>query len=411
MVEARRAPDPGASEIGQRVRMIRKRRGLSLDAAAGLAGISKPYLSHLETGKRNFERRSLLENLAAALGCSVADLTGQPYLPPPDRATAAIMAELPAIRLALYDTPLDDAPDVSARPVEQLVNVARQANEHCDETRYSLAFHELGALLAELHVHVATGDTSTRRAALSGLVEACIVVYRATRQHGNFDLSVQAAQRAYDAATTLGDPTLSGFAGLCRASVFSQLGARRRADSVLSNAMVDTEPFADPTGANVGAAESFGVMHLLTAQLASRDGRGAEAQAHLGEARDIATATGERNTMHWRFGPANVTVWALGVSVELGNGPSAAERFEADPPRAMSTSRLARLHFDLARAYAQADGDRDTEALRHLDRADRVSPQRMRLDPMARDLVVALSRRARRRVWELDSLRNRFGVR
>ncbi|MGH3620805.1 MAG: helix-turn-helix domain-containing protein, partial [Sciscionella sp.] len=73
MVDVRRAPDPGASESGQRVRMIRKRRGLSLDAAAGLAGISKPYLSHLETGKRNFERRSLLENLAAALGCAVAD--------------------------------------------------------------------------------------------------------------------------------------------------------------------------------------------------------------------------------------------------------------------------------------------------------------------------------------------------
>jgi hypothetical protein len=68
------------------------------------------------------------------------------------------------------------------------------------------------------------------------------------------------------------------------------------------------------------------------------------------------------------------------------------------------------LHFDLARGYAQAEGDRDGEAIRHLDTADRIAPTRIRNDPIARDLVLTLDRRARHRVWELDSLRNRFGV-
>ena len=45
-----------ASVIGARARMIRRRRGLSLDVAAGLAGISKPYLSALERGQRGFNR-------------------------------------------------------------------------------------------------------------------------------------------------------------------------------------------------------------------------------------------------------------------------------------------------------------------------------------------------------------------
>lgn len=40
----------------------------------------------------------------------------------------------------------------------------------------------------------------------------------------------------------------------------------------------------------------------------------------------------------------------------------------------------------------------------------RIAPQRIRSDPLARDLVLTLDRRARRRVWELDSLRNRFGI-
>jgi transcriptional regulator with XRE-family HTH domain len=41
-----------AHTIGQRVRMVRRRRGLSLEVAAGLAGISPPYLSMLERGQR-----------------------------------------------------------------------------------------------------------------------------------------------------------------------------------------------------------------------------------------------------------------------------------------------------------------------------------------------------------------------
>lgn len=101
--------DIDPSEIGQRARLIRRRRGLSLDVAAGLAGISKSYLSRLESGQRRFERRGLLEDLAGALGCSVVDLTGQPYLPA-DRSSADTLACLPGIREAIYDATLDDAP-------------------------------------------------------------------------------------------------------------------------------------------------------------------------------------------------------------------------------------------------------------------------------------------------------------
>jgi hypothetical protein len=34
----------------------------------------------------------------------------------------------------------------------------------------------------------------------------------------------------------------------------------------------------------------------------------------------------------------------------------------------------------------------------------------VRNDPLARELVLTLDHRARHRVWELDSLRNRFGI-
>jgi hypothetical protein len=68
------------------------------------------------------------------------------------------------------------------------------------------------------------------------------------------------------------------------------------------------------------------------------------------------------------------------------------------------------VYFDLARAWVQAEGPRDGEALRALDTADRLAPVRIRHDPIARDLVLTLHQRAPRRTWELDSLRRRFGL-
>jgi hypothetical protein len=44
---------------------------------AGLAGIGKQYLLMLALGQRGFNRRGLLEDLAAALGCSVAHRNGE----------------------------------------------------------------------------------------------------------------------------------------------------------------------------------------------------------------------------------------------------------------------------------------------------------------------------------------------
>jgi hypothetical protein len=68
------------------------------------------------------------------------------------------------------------------------------------------------------------------------------------------------------------------------------------------------------------------------------------------------------------------------------------------------------VHVDLTRAWAQADGPRDDQALRALDTAERLAPVRIRHDLTARDLLLTLDQRARRRTWELDSLRHRFGI-
>ncbi|MDQ3152733.1 MAG: helix-turn-helix transcriptional regulator, partial [Actinomycetota bacterium] len=141
-----------ARVIGARARMIRRRRGLSLDVVAGLAGITKTYLSMLELGQRGFNRRGLIEDLADALACSVADLTGQPYLAL-DRATVEGRAALSGISLALNDFGPDDVPDITPRSLDELVAWADSANEHRDQGRFALAGRDLGMLLTELQAH------------------------------------------------------------------------------------------------------------------------------------------------------------------------------------------------------------------------------------------------------------------
>lgn len=403
-----------ASAIGARARMIRRRRGLSLEVVAGLAGITAQYLSMLERGLRGFNRRGLLDDLAAALTCSVADLTGQPYLPL-DRATADAMATVPSIELAIHDCTLDNVPDIPARPVAELVTLARHANMQCDETQYALAGRDFGAVITELHIQAVTGDSETRRTALAALVEACIAASGTVRALGHGTLAEALAQRGYDAARLLGDPALRGFVSMQLAGTLIRLGARHRAVAVLGEALVELESTADPTAADNGPAQAAGMLHLASAQLSSRQGRSGDADIHLARAVELARATGECNDLNYHFGSANVAAWSVSIGIELQRGPEAAERVAADVPQMAavlaSADRRSGLHLDLARGWGQASGDRDTEAIRYLDTADRIAPTRIRNDPIARDLVATLNRRAKHRVWELDSLVNRFGIR
>ena len=400
-----------ARSIGQRLRIIRRRRGLGLTVAAGLAGISKPYLSMLERGERGFNRRGLLEDLAAALGCSVADLTGQPYLQA-DRDTAEALATVPDISLAINDCTLDDVPDLPARPVEQLVAAAAEANAHLDAARFSLAGRDLGSLLSELHVRAVTENDDTHRAALAALAEACLVGASIARHFGYADLAVATARRGCEAAGRLGDSTRAGLLTMHRSLGLAWIGARHRVTAVLDEALAETTP--DPSAADTGPAEAAGMMHLTAAMHHARQGRAANADDHLIHAQELARHTGERNALLQHFGPVNVATWGVNVAVELGRGPAVAEEVEPDVPQLLATFgsavRGGALHFDLARAYNQAEGARDVETIRHLDAADRLAPQYVRPDPMARDLVMTLDRRAPRRVWELNSLRNRFGI-
>jgi hypothetical protein len=363
--------------------------------------------------RRRFERRGLLEDLAGALGCSVADLTGQPYLPP-DRVTADAMAAVPGIRDALYAFGPDDVPDVTARPLAQLVRWAAEVNEHTTQARYGLAGRNLGALLTELCAHAGIARASERGEAGVAAVLCCFAAGVVASRTGHADLAVTAALRGAELAARHGDPAALGFARWYWAMELTSVGARDRAQAVAAVGIDAVTPAIGTGHADdTRPAEVVGMLHLQQARAAARRGRADDARAHLDEAAGLAARVGERNAFAQHFGPTNVAAWRLTVGIELGEGARAVEdvaRAPVDIAALGSAERSSSLHLDCARALVQDGRDRDAEALRHLDTADRLAPQRIRPDPIARELVATLDRRARRRVWELDSLRNRFGI-
>jgi transcriptional regulator with XRE-family HTH domain len=64
------------ASLGDRLRIERERRGLTLDQLAELADLSKPYLSRLESGERQPAIGTLLI-LARSLGVTAASLLGE----------------------------------------------------------------------------------------------------------------------------------------------------------------------------------------------------------------------------------------------------------------------------------------------------------------------------------------------
>ncbi|KXK62880.1 XRE family transcriptional regulator [Micromonospora rosaria] len=90
--QRRRTPDPGAGEVGERVRALRRQRGFSLSHLARLAGVGKATLSGLENGTRNPTLETLYA-ITAQLGVPLTAVLSGPAHEPVVRG-AAVTATL-----------------------------------------------------------------------------------------------------------------------------------------------------------------------------------------------------------------------------------------------------------------------------------------------------------------------------
>lgn len=65
--------DPRLVAFGERVRQIRKEKGLSQEALADLAGIDRSYMGHIERGDQNITLTKIYQ-IADTLNMRVSEL-------------------------------------------------------------------------------------------------------------------------------------------------------------------------------------------------------------------------------------------------------------------------------------------------------------------------------------------------
>ncbi|WP_043727667.1 helix-turn-helix transcriptional regulator [Kutzneria sp. 744] len=410
MVFSERSPERTPAKIAERAEKARKSRGLTYEQLAARMGCSASTAWKYLHGKFRFTERGALEALAAALRVTVADLTGQTVSS--DSMVADAIAILMPISAAFAEATWDDVPDMAPRSVSALAKAASEANARCADSLYFLAGTDMSDLVIESMVHAVAGSGEQQAAALRVVHEASLAAAGIARSLNNPDLALTAATRAHDAAIRLEDPALAAFANMTRVGTLSRIPARGAATRTADKAIAAVERFADPSAEDPRAAEALGMLHLSRAHIAAKNKDGSTARDHWSAARELAQHTGERNTLWYSFGPANVRAWELGGAVELGNGVEVAERIEAIPGYAQAlyaADRKGALHFDLAKAYASAvNGTRDLAAIRHFDLAVQAAPQRIRLDPTASELLDVLDERAPVSSFALSSLKSRL---
>lgn len=390
--------------IGAEIRRLRKWRGMTLDALAGQAGMTKGYLSKIENGHTALERRSTIKAIADALRVSVGDLTGAGYLA--DRSLQNASGAIPDIRLALASTSLDGAGPFPSpgRTMAELEPEVQRVAEDRQLLRADQVGRALPPLWIDLHAVAEGGAGDDRPAALRSIVQAAQTSTLFLKNFGEFDLALAAAERGHQAAVLLDDPVFVAASEFARVQALIGLGAYERADALARHASQLLTPKTEID------LEVYGTT-VLTAAFTGQM-QGVDPEEAFREAQAVAARSTASNAFWLNFSSTNVDLWRISIALESDDPVKAAEiasqvRLEDIPAK----SRRASFLLDYARALHALRG-RDDEVVRLMRKAEKLGPDRFRHDVWSREIVTELLLRSRRDAGgrELRGLADRMGM-
>jgi transcriptional regulator with XRE-family HTH domain len=394
--------------IGERIAIYRRRRGISQAVLAGLVGRSESWLSQVERGARSVDRLSVLIDMAKVLKVDVATLTGQPFRLGPNGGPELDKAD--AIRKAVleYHSPSGEArPDRELTSVEQAVREAQALYQRAQYAQVA----SLAPLLirqAETAAKGARGDDERR--AYAALASTYQLVTALLARTGDTELGWITADRAIAAAERAENPELIAV-GLYRLGhVMTRAGRVEEARNIATSAAVN----AGIAGSSTPEAVSIrGSLALVGAIAAARQDDRREALLLLRQAGQLADELGEDRNDHWTaFGPSNVRIHATSAAVELGDPNDAitnGETVDVDHLAPGLLGRRSQVHIDLAWAYGQHRNDPAT--VLSLLEAERIAPEAIRFNVVARELLRECLRRERRTATPgLRGLATRVGI-
>lgn len=387
---------PGSRDwIGYRVARWRDLAGLTQRELAERIGVSREYISMIESGKRPVSTRRLLNELCQALGVHVEDLTMQPVAPR-NTDEMVLYAMAPHVRRAL-----DGEEPHSGQP-RSLAQLAADA-DRAMSLRMTAGWEELAELLPALIVETVGLDSDEGRLLFCRALYSAALVCRST---GHLDLARRCADRAVAVAAQVGEPVHVAAVGFALAQAALAGGSPKLS---LATAERTAERLQTSGAQGDDVVSIAGMLHLGGALAAASLGRTDRASEHLGEAAELATqAAGDP----WRceFGTANVGAWRVAVACESADWGRAPELAAAvDTTQFRTADRVSRLHVDAARGWYELG--EAPKATRELLIAMETSPRGTRVLPCVREVTAQLARDAGRRgSAELQRLVSWVGV-
>lgn len=401
-------PDPYADPLrfGQRMQILRERRGMSRTVLSGLLGMSPSWVKRIENGQLQPPGVDMFLRIAEALRVgNLADLTGRPDM----RVDLFIGPGHP--RLGAVRAAIDALPLGTEREAPSIAHLrARLAKAW--KARHEAPNHRevVGGLLpdlvrdAALAVQQAQEPTAWREAqAITSEVYALAQFFVAYQPDAS--LLWRVAERSMLTAQQSGDPHAVGVSAWLLAQAHRDTGPAHfdAADAVTADTLRYLEPLLPDASDEVLAIA--GALTFEAGYTAARRGESGSAWRHW----DTARAMAERLPADYyhpisSFSRAIMGAHAVTVAVELHAGPeSVRQAARADATTIPSRPRRARHRIEEARGY-QLDGQRDA-ALATLEKAHAAAPETITYNGYARRIVLeeteSKSTARRRRATEL----------
>lgn len=397
-----------ATSVGQRVRLIRRRRGITQQVLADRSGLKRSAIANYETGTRAVDSRKTLHALASALGVTIGDLTGQPEIDKLDPAAADFHAAIPGIETILW-THGDTTDEAPPRTLTQLRSLADKATFLRQDGDYTTLGPMLGPMLADSYRHL-RDNPGPATMDLHGVITYGVA--SALRARGYHALAWTAAHEATRAAEQTGSAAAAAAAAYVRSHILlTRTGA-------LPTALAEAETAAARLSGEIrtrGEVETYGMLHLQSSLVTAA--LGGDPTSHLAEAaaqagRLTGAAPGGGSLARNRtFGAANVTLWRMSAAMEQREpGQVLTLAAQLRPDELPAAGRKAQYFVEIGRAHAMR---RDyTAALHALLRAELHSPQYVRGLVYTRELVALMMRKGRRDLTQgdLGKLARRIGV-
>lgn len=406
----------------------RRALGWSQESLAEQLGVERSTIARWEAG-RTEPQPWLRPLLASALRLSDAEIdqllseqqehmtdgVGTRTLPFRARGNASSPHdEQPSPLVASIYQQLTDYPQFATEggrlwPLPQLRNATVEVHRAYQAARYEAAAERLPDLLAAADAFDGYAGAESREIHLSRCA-----VYAATakllRKVGEGHLAWIAADRATHAAMASDSAPAQGLAAYEVSAAMLSIGRLEQAERIAVGAAGRLTAMARPDMPDVTSLA--GALWLISGVIAARRSDGAEANDRLGNAQRLAGVLRHDGNFGWTaFGPTNVLIHRATVASELGD-PSgvieAAASIDAEVLPVGLNGRRARIYLDLG--WAQTQARHDAEAILYLQHAERLAPESLRYNRIAREQLRELLHRARRPSPALTRMANTAGV-